>query len=282
MTDMEVVKRLDKIINILSNRLPEHIEATLDWLDEPVPVPRPEPADITEEPPVGSQVTDCDDEVWGRFEEGWQVWDALGNMEWSGDSDPWSAVRNFAPLRPTTDEDRKRVGLPVEPAPADVDLDETLADVLIGMLRARSGFGSGQTLGVAYDLARAAREHIEAEGEHAAMALVREAETERDEWREVAGLYEDGRDKWIAAHDEMRDERDRHSRSADKWCNLYADKCEEIESVQAKADRYDALRADVEEYVGAMGDVSAFTQVQLLAVRNRLKSILAADDEMGR
>lgn len=82
-----------------------------DWLDEPIPVPRPEPADIVEEPPVGSQVTDCDGEVWGRLKEGWQVWDARGHMEWSGVSDTWAIVCSNAPLRPTTDADRERVGI---------------------------------------------------------------------------------------------------------------------------------------------------------------------------
>ena len=59
-------RRHEELVALLTeirDRLPEWVNPTLDWLDEPAPVPRPEPADITEEPPVGSQVTDKDGDV---------------------------------------------------------------------------------------------------------------------------------------------------------------------------------------------------------------------------
>ena len=98
-----------------------------DRLPEPEGV-RDEPVDVTEEPPVGSQVTDREGDVWERREDGWALWwherpGWLADLYGSG-LDPWPTVRAQAPLRLTTDEDRERVGLPVEEAPADDGLAE--------------------------------------------------------------------------------------------------------------------------------------------------------------
>lgn len=134
-----------------------------DRLPEPEGV-RDEPVDVTEEPPVGSQVTDREGDVWERREEGWTLWwaERIGWLaDLYGDLDPWPDVRDLAPLRPTTDEDRKRVGLPVEPDPADVDPDEALARVLYETECEVRWEGAGAVARDTYrDLARAAREHI--------------------------------------------------------------------------------------------------------------------------
>ena len=214
-------------------------------------------ADITEEPPVGSQVTDGSGDIWERREGGWALWwpersgwvyELLG-----GDPSPWPTVRSVAPLRPTTDADRERVGLPVKPAPADVDPDESLARALCDM-----GWTDVPTMTDWIDVARAAREHIEANQLYA--------------YRPVAAE----RDKAEADLARVTDARDRHSRAADKWCNLYADKCEEIESVQAKADRYDALRADVSE---KRWDNSVLGSDRAAYATVVLRGILTRDDE---
>lgn len=119
-----------------------------------------EPADITEEPPVGSQVTDTQEDVWSRTADGWGCWEGGVRIQ-TITGDAWGNVRNHAPLRPTTDADRERVGLPVDPAPADVDPDEDdepdpLAEVIHLAVSEELGWEH-----VAY----AAREHIEAERE---------------------------------------------------------------------------------------------------------------------
>lgn len=91
-----------------------------------IPKPKLTFPDITEEPPVGSQVTDRDGDVWERREGGWSGTDEYG-LGFAYCKVEWSRLRNYAPLRPTTDADRERVGLPVESAPADVDPDEDRA-----------------------------------------------------------------------------------------------------------------------------------------------------------
>ena len=112
--------------------LPTVLAANLEAIEHEVETPMRghgeccEPADITEEPPVGSQVTDREGDVWERRENGWTWW---ARDRWLLIRRSWeSVVRDAAPLRFTTDEDRKRVGLPVNPAPADVDPD-ALADM---------------------------------------------------------------------------------------------------------------------------------------------------------
>lgn len=67
---------------------------------------------VTDEPAIGAQVTDGDGDVWQRFEGDWCRWmgEAVG---WSSWPHTWDYVQNYAPLRPTTDDDRRRVGLPV-------------------------------------------------------------------------------------------------------------------------------------------------------------------------
>ena len=177
--------------------------------------------DITEEPPVGSQVTDREGDVWERREGGWALWwpersEWLTDLYGSG-LDPWPVVRVQAPLRFTTDEDRRRVGLPVEAATAIWEREcKRLTD--------RANLWRERCQEAEADLARVTEERDEA---------VKRAE---------------GYDK------------DR----------------------RAVADRYERLRKDVERYEGGMGYVSAHTRVQLLAVKNRLRSILARDDERGQ
>lgn len=172
-----------------------------------------EPADITEEPPVGSQITDCEGEVWERREGGWTLW-RPGGSGWLADLyesalDPWPVVRGFAPLRPTTDEDRKRVGLPVEPAPDDVDpepkaeLDEV--EALAKALRA--AFEGRDEMSWA-EVARAAREHIEAERS--------EAEAKRDQWKaDVRDAAIARADRAEGLHKALREDMDRTSQWPD-------------------------------------------------------------------
>ena len=80
-----------------------------------------EPA--TEEPAVGAQVTDLDGDVWQRVEDGWRWWNKVG-CGWSSWLRTWDSIQtDYGPLRATTDDDRRRVGLPVRdedasPAPA--------------------------------------------------------------------------------------------------------------------------------------------------------------------
>ena len=95
------------------------------------------------------------------------------------------------------------------------------------------------------DVARAAREHIEQEipeeldkigitWQSRARRMgkrAEKAETERDEWREVAARYADGRDKWQAKWRESDEARERAEAERD-----------------ALRERLDALRADVERF----------------------------------
>lgn len=83
---------------------------------------------VTEEPAIGVQLTDS--VVWQRFEGGWHWWMGEG---WSHQSHTWDAMHDFdlGKLRGTTDDDRRRVGLPVrdedaspEPVEPDTQPDE--------------------------------------------------------------------------------------------------------------------------------------------------------------
>ena len=96
----------------------------------------------------------------------------------------------------------------IERAPReDEDPNEALARVIFG-----DAFGSHEGLRLAQlDVARAAREFIEAEADDADFsaadlyyARATKAEAERDEWREVAARYADWRDKWQARHAALR------------------------------------------------------------------------------
>lgn len=191
MTDMEVVRRLDRIINILSNRLPER-------------------------------------EVEGT-----------------------------------------------RPEPGDVDPDEALAEAL------RVAFEGRDEMSWA-EVARTAREHIEAEGEHAAMTIVRETEAdlalvtwERDGWkreaerwqgkaieeRTTAQRYSDRALKAEAELARVTKERDAYKRAKaendDRFQIEAHDWRERADKAQAKADRYDALRADLKEYTYRHGVTGA-------------------------
>lgn len=108
------------------------------------------------------------------------------------------------------------------------DPDEALAEAL------RKAYSTGDWL----DVARVARERIEAEQEDAVSFLreevesltarAKKAETEREEWREIAARYEDGRDKWQAKWRESDEARERAEAERD-----------------ALRERLDALRADL-------------------------------------
>lgn len=72
---------------------------------------RPTEGNITEEPPVGTQVTDRDGDVGTRSESGWKMTTRGGTVPGTFS---WAKIRSRAPLRLTTDADRVRVGLPLE------------------------------------------------------------------------------------------------------------------------------------------------------------------------
>ena len=65
------------------------------------------------------------------------------------------------------------------------------------------------------------------------------AEAERDEWREVAARYEDGRDKWQAKWRESDGARERAEAEAKEFSDWHDDAC--VERDAANAER-DALR----------------------------------------
>lgn len=264
-----------------------------DWLDEPIPVPQPEPADITKEPPVGSQVTDGSGEVWERHEVGWALWwpersgwvyELLG-----GDPSPWPVVRNRTPLRPTTDADRVRVGLPVEPAPADVDPDEALAKVAFGeyMLSPSWDEAEPDMRKAWIDVARAAREHIEAEDAAAHPVgcgqmirdvrdgngfstqidgvLIAKCDTYgRTKSESVANARADKAEADLARVTEERDGQTERLRLA----------YDALKKAEAKADRYDALRADLEDKFSQVevedrGNMPAFASRVLKGILDR-------------
>lgn len=87
-------------------------------------------------------------------------------------------------------------------------------------------------------------------------ARAKKAETERDEWREVAARYADGRDKWQAKWRESDEARERAEAERDEW----------------KA-RHEALREDVETRW-------AFVDDNFL--KDILHSILKGDDERAK
>lgn len=164
-----------------------------------------EPVDVTEEPPIGSQVTDVDGEVWGRFKEGWQVWAALGYMEWSGVSDPWVNVRACAPLRLTTDADRERVGLPVDTAP-DVDPDDTEAYLTGKRTPDQAEQLAARVLDLEADVERLTRERDEARRDVANVA--RDYDQQRDRYEALRADVEHAlkeaakHSEWLRAHGE--------------------------------------------------------------------------------
>lgn len=125
------------------------------------------PTDITEEPQEAeSRVADVSGDVWWKTYAGCWHRDGEGDAECS----TWAQLRNgYAPLRATTDEDRKRVGLPDEPAPADEDPDEALAvviDELVDDHGSTSEWADNEyiTRSTALAIARAAREHLNPDG----------------------------------------------------------------------------------------------------------------------
>lgn len=81
-----------------------------------------EPAEVTEDQPVGTRIVDRDGDVWERREGGWALWFER-RQGWMPDIYPgattevWGAVQDYAPLRLATPADLARVGIEVEPAP---------------------------------------------------------------------------------------------------------------------------------------------------------------------
>lgn len=160
---------------------------------------------------------------------------------------------------------------PVDAAPADVDPDEALAmDLYHASLLIPPVKEIGSTVWLSerdhemwLGVARAAREHIETEREDAPSADVLVA----DMWKQHRRAEKAEAD--LADMTRQRDEAVKRVEGYDK-------------DRRAVADRYERLRKDVERYEGGMGYVSAHTKVQLLAVKNRLGSILARDAERGQ
>ena len=100
---------LADMLDLLRERLPE---------PEGVNAVEGEPAEVTEEPPIGTYLVDRDGDVWERREDGW--------VDWAPESRTWGYVFEFeevrtryAPLRFATPADLARVGIEDEPAPAD-------------------------------------------------------------------------------------------------------------------------------------------------------------------
>lgn len=224
---------------------------------EPAPVPRPEPAcvcgsvddfhlpacyepaAITEEPPVGSQLTDREGDVWERrtgWRLSWHVW--LKEMRtWDTEPEPWEladyrCVTDYAPLRPTTDEDRVRVGLPVDPAPADVDPDEALAKVLEA---------ADQRTATWLGMAREVRKHIDRNSPPEVTPLL-ERECEQQRVRVVKAEADLARA--TKERDGMEAARNAALQNEANTYDRMVEWQERALKAEAKADRYDALRVD--------------------------------------
>lgn len=202
--------RTNELLTEIRDRLPERVEAKVDRLDEPGPVPRPDPACvcgsvddfhlpaccdpavITEEPPVGSRLMDRQWSVWRRGERGWGIEGLI--PPGSNFDNLWSTVQQYAPLTALD-----------EPAPADVDPDEAWARERWAESANIASWSAlhPETQRVLVDFARSAREHLR-------------DEMTAEMWRGIGRVE---------------------------------DEAEEREArLKAKADRYDALREDVKRY----------------------------------
>ena len=84
--------------------------------DCPTPDGKPEPAEVTEDQPVGTRVVDCDGDVWERGEDGCRLWDS---GEWLESGGTFKRLLTWTPLRLASPADLARVGIEDEPAPAD-------------------------------------------------------------------------------------------------------------------------------------------------------------------
>lgn len=116
---------LADVLDLLRERLPEpevyHCIAcgenypTKLGHDCPTPDGRPEPAEVTEDQPVGTRVVVCNGLVAERIERGWREWTEHG---WSGYAWSFDYLRlYFAPLRLATPADIARVGIEADPRP---------------------------------------------------------------------------------------------------------------------------------------------------------------------
>lgn len=209
-----------------------------------------EPADITEEPPVGSRFMDCHGHVWRRGERGWGIETIGSNFD-----NPWSTVQQYTPLTA------------LDPAPADVDPDEDdepdpLAEVI--------HLAVSEELGWEY-VADVAREQIEQEqaaaryqqrldatkvawhdynqrAEKAEADLARVTK-ERDRLTHLLGSHADGHRCTCEMTDPGKPGIEPPTWEQDPWCLTHPDMAvivAEVKTLKVKADRYDALREDVE------------------------------------
>lgn len=106
-TDITINVRLD----------PHHVAPLLDEIRQTLAKQSGAESSKPDEPAFGDQLTDAEDEVWACGPDGkWRCWYS-DVQQWSDELEPTlnRAVieTECGPLRPTTDEDRKRVGLPL-------------------------------------------------------------------------------------------------------------------------------------------------------------------------
>lgn len=238
-----------------------------DRLPEP-PKADPEPAEITEEPPVGFRLADCHGTVWRRGERGWGI---EGLIPGSNFDNPWSIVQQYAPLRPTTDDVPER--------PAGEHPDEALAQTIA------DAFYEGDS----YDAARAAREHIEGEMHKCyakedatahdraekAEADVERLTRERDEAREVAKSHIKDAGDWWQRYEALRKEGPPDDLGVEFWRYVAQQR---FESLVEWKDRHTALRADVD---GKHEDSRAVESDRCSYAAVVLRGILIRDDERG-
>lgn len=78
-----------------------------------------EPAEVTDDQPVGTYLVDRDGDVSERREDGWHIWSGWSSA-WGSRAYTVGHLReHYAPLRLATPADLARVGIEDEPAPAD-------------------------------------------------------------------------------------------------------------------------------------------------------------------
>ncbi|WP_346007442.1 hypothetical protein [Janibacter terrae] len=212
--------RANELLTEIRDRLPER--PTLHAL-------------VTEEPPVGSQVTNSKGRVAERRDSGWSIWMSSRGY-WTDLMFTWESISESAPLHLTTDADRERVGIKPVPVPvphpdeaheADEELANTLARV------AREAGARWDYIPWA-DVARDAREHIEAE-------MGRRERTAVDEW-----------DDMLTRAEKAEADLARVTKERDEWERLAHEQDDNAKRHCARADRaeglHKALRADVEEF----------------------------------
>lgn len=126
---------LADMLDLLRERLPERTEVKVAPFDPDViarnlaalkhEVETPmrehgeccEPAEVTEDQPVGTYLADCDDDVWVRRASGWHIWSDWLSA-WGSRARAVAHLReHYAPLRLATPADLARVGIEDDPRP---------------------------------------------------------------------------------------------------------------------------------------------------------------------